>query len=468
LRNSDCGIKGLTRAENGSSFIPQSEFRNPKLAEGLSMRIAVFSDLYPPLFIGGYELGAAAVVEELRRRGHDVMVLSCHEYYQEKTPGRFTLLRHAKSDRAAMVDVGLCLLGYMPRLLRLRPLHFVQSMLATRRARRRYQEALTRFHPDAFFLFNPMGVAAPVIDDCVAYARREGVPAAVYLSDHWLEEWPACSPTWQLLHRLRKLSGPLGSLVEGIACRALGGLGLLPQLRPAPTHLICCSDFIRRRARGYVPGAVETVVPWGLAEVAEPPALPNAFEGPEPLSLVYAGQLVEHKGLAVLLEALAHCRRPHRLDVIGDDRNEYATHCKRQVAERGLGAQVRFLGRKPREQMAGLLRRAQVLVLPSQWDEPFSIVVLEGMRAGLAVVATDTGGTAEAIDDGVTGCLFARGDSAGLTGVLDRLDADRSLCRRLADGARQRVRQRYTLDRMVDRLLEVVAVPSTRHRRRAA
>ena len=441
------------------------------------MRIAVFSDLYPPLFIGGYELGAAAVVGELCRRGHEVMVLTSHEYYHERAPGRYTLLQHSREDRAKLVDVGLCLFGYLPRFLRLRPLHFLRGVLATRSARRRYQAALSAFGPEAFFLFNPMGVAAPVIDDCVSHARRAGVPAAAYISDHWLDEWPACSPIWQLLRRLGKLGGPLGSLLEAIACRTIGGLGLLPQLRPAPTHLIYCSEYIRRRAsrrwdtvfaRAPVGGAVEAVVPWGLGETVASPLTPQALDGQEPLSLVFAGQLVEHKGLTVLLDALARCRRPHRLDVIGDTRTEYAAHCQRRVAELGLSARVRFLGKKHREQVPEMLRGAQVLVLPSQWDEPFSIVVLEGMRAGLVVVATDTGGTAEAIDDGLTGALFPRGDDAALATVLDRLDSDRALCRRIADGARERVRKRYTLKRMVDRLLEVVAPAAMGQRRRVA
>jgi hypothetical protein len=55
-----------------------------------------------------------------------------------------------------------------------------------------------------------------------------------------------------------------------------------------------------------------------------------------------------------------------------------------------------------------------------------------------------------------------------LATVLDRLDSDRALCRRIADGARERVRKRYTLKRMVDRLLEVVAPAAMGQRRRVA
>jgi glycosyltransferase involved in cell wall biosynthesis len=106
--------------------------------------------------------------------------------------------------------------------------------------------------------------------------------------------------------------------------------------------------------------------------------------------------------------------------------------------------------------MAGMLATAgQVLVVPSVWDEPFSIGVLEGMAAGLPVVASATGGTSEALTDGVCGFLFERGSADELAGILDKLDGNRMLCRNVGSQARSLIRERFTMKVMVDQLLKV-------------
>jgi glycosyltransferase involved in cell wall biosynthesis len=433
------------------------------------MRIVVFSNLFPPLFLGGYELGAAGVARELRRRGHEVLVLSAHGYYMQQG-SRYVRGRRGPDWRGKVVDTGLCVFGSLAGLLRREPIEVVGRLWQTLRSRRRYRQVLADFRPDAFLMFNPGGAAAPVIDDCAELARDRRVPLAAYVSDHWLAEWPAAHPVWHLLRRLRAGGGRLAALADGLLCRWLGSAGLLPHQRPAFSHYFYCSDFIRRASAARAePRAEHHVVPWGLAGMGERAAGTGPdFVAPGPLELVYAGQIVEHKGLMVLLEALARCRRPHRLTVVGGGVWEYEERCRRLAAERGLGGRVRFLGKRRHGEMAGLLAEAQALVAPSLWDEPFSLVVLEGLAAGLAVIASDAGGTPEAVEDGVNGVLFPRGDAGRLAEAIDRLDADRPLCRRLADEGRRAARERFALEGMVDRLLAALDPASARAQRQAA
>jgi glycosyltransferase involved in cell wall biosynthesis len=65
--------------------------------------------------------------------------------------------------------------------------------------------------------------------------------------------------------------------------------------------------------------------------------------------------------------------------------------------------------------------------------EPFGQVVVEGMKAGCAVVAAKPGGTTEIVDPGVNGLLFDAGDQNQLTATLDRIISDRELRQRLSD-----------------------------------
>jgi glycosyltransferase involved in cell wall biosynthesis len=87
------------------------------------------------------------------------------------------------------------------------------------------------------------------------------------------------------------------------------------------------------------------------------------------------------------------------------------------------------------------------------WEEPFSVVLLEGMALGLPVVAANTGGTPEAVRNGENGFLFAPGQVEDLTTVLNRLEEDRPMCERVGACARQSVLEHFTIERMVDRLL---------------
>ena len=93
---------------------------------------------------------------------------------------------------------------------------------------------------------------------------------------------------------------------------------------------------------------------------------------------------------------------------------EYERSLHRLADSLGLGERVRFRGF--REDVWPELAGLDVLVHASTIPEPFGTVVLEGMAAGLAVIAPDQGGPAAVIEDGRTGRLFRMGDLAGTGG----------------------------------------------------
>jgi glycosyltransferase involved in cell wall biosynthesis len=111
---------------------------------------------------------------------------------------------------------------------------------------------------------------------------------------------------------------------------------------------------------------------------------------------------------------------------------------------------VDFLGRIPREQMPAIYREHDVLVFPSEWEEPFAITPLEAITAGMAVVGTTTGGSGELFRDRDTAMVFEAGNPEACAEAIRQLCADRDLFETIRANASREVATHHTLDAMVD------------------
>lgn len=130
------------------------------------------------------------------------------------------------------------------------------------------------------------------------------------------------------------------------------------------------------------------------------------------LDLIFVGRLVSEKGADLLLDALTSL--PMRLTIVGSGPEEPAL--KAQVDRLGLSHRVVFAGVKTNTELASLLNRHRIIVLPSRFEEPFGISALEGIACGCVAVGARGGGLPDAI--GPCGVTFARGDVADLARVL--------------------------------------------------
>ena len=148
-------------------------------------------------------------------------------------------------------------------------------------------------------------------------------------------------------------------------------------------------------------------------------------------------RLVRGKRVDVLLRAVADLDAS--VVVIGDGAELEAL---RATAEQlGLGDRASFLGW--RDDARALVAAFDVFALPTE-AEGLPVTVLEAMRAGIAVVATDVGSVRDAIDDGETGMLVPAGDTGALRAALERLLADPDARRRLGERARAAASSRFS------------------------
>jgi glycosyltransferase involved in cell wall biosynthesis len=183
----------------------------------------------------------------------------------------------------------------------------------------------------------------------------------------------------------------------------------------------------------------------------ERPLPPKA---PGVVRLVFLGQLVERKGLHVLMEALKGVTAPWELLLVGGDWNagEYPQRIKQLANAAGWGSRVIF--ENHRQDIGAILSTADIFVLPSLSEaRPRSII--EAMSLGLPVVASDAGGIPSLITDGTTGLLSRAGDAASLADALTRLAASAGLRVRLGTAARAHAEQECRADRTAAEYLAV-------------
>ena len=159
---------------------------------------------------------------------------------------------------------------------------------------------------------------------------------------------------------------------------------------------------------------------------SEVPPIPKYIDGKR--NILFVGRQEKRKGLPYLLEAYARLKRERpniRLIVVGPD-GGIRPACERYVRRHQL-EDVVFTGFVPYEELPRYYKTADVYCAPSTGHESFGIVLLEAMAAGTPIIASDIGGFADVLEDGVEGLLVPPRDAQALATAMDRLLSDAAL-----------------------------------------
>ncbi|MGW4487336.1 glycosyltransferase [Amycolatopsis sp. NPDC004368] len=221
--------------------------------------------------------------------------------------------------------------------------------------------------------------------------------------------------------------------------------------RRADRVIATCSDEVFELSRMGVRRTSISVVPCGVDLTRFSPdgriAKRRAAH-----RLVAVGRLVPRKGFDTAIAALAQLRETELVIAGGPEKGRLAADPEvrrlRELAQRfGVADRVRFAGQVSRTDMPALLRSADAVVC-TPWYEPFGIVPLEAMACGVPVVAAAVGGLTDTVVDGVTGLLVRPRRADELAVRLRRLIGDPALCHAYGTAGLDRVRARYSWDRV--------------------
>ncbi len=253
----------------------------------------------------------------------------------------------------------------------------------------------------------------------VVAARLAGVPSVWHLHDRIDERYLPRMTVWLVRLLARRL--PLC-----VVANSASTLETLKLRDGGRTAVIACGltrDFIERCSG-----------PRGLNAVAQ---------------IGIVGRLAPWKGQDVFLDAAARLLREGcaaRFRIAGSalfGEEAFERRLRARAAELGIREHVEFLGFSD---VPGVLRTLDILVHASKLPEPFGQVIIEGLAAGLPVVATDGGGAREIIENGRTGLLVPMGDADSLAVALRELLSRPELARSLAAAGREHVLRCYTIE----------------------
>jgi glycosyltransferase involved in cell wall biosynthesis len=265
----------------------------------------------------------------------------------------------------------------------------------------------------------------------------------------------AHTPAEVASHAARRLGVRYGFSTHARDARKVRPAELASRARAAACVIACNPDVARTLDAS---GAATHLVPHGvdLERFQPTPLRPVAV----PLRLLAVGRLVPKKGFDVLLEAAARVPWAVELDLVGD--GPELGRLRGLTLALHLASRVRFLGSLTHAELPGAYARADVVVVPSVEDESgdrdgLPNVVLEAMASSRPIVASDMGAIGSAITHGVTGLLVQPGSVPQLVESLTLVASDPVLRAGLAERARERVEQRFTLTRCADRLERILA-----------
>jgi glycosyltransferase involved in cell wall biosynthesis len=244
-------------------------------------------------------------------------------------------------------------------------------------------------------------------------------------------DWPsfACSTLVRSIPVIHTIHLPAISTEINEALRVLHNQG-------HPVTLIAVSQACARDYRPYT--TIDHVIYNGLDLDHIPFSASVTREAP----LLFAGRITPEKGVEAALEIAR--RAGQQLVLAGGiyDR-AYYEECihPRLQQERG---RVTYVGQLSQSELWQLMGRCRGLLFPCAWDEPFGLVAIEAMAAGIPVIAYRRGAAEEVISNGKTGFLIEPGNVARAAAVVKELEyIDRYACR-------EYVERNFSFNRVLD------------------
>lgn len=405
------------------------------------MRVLFLTNFYLVHGSGGEEQSCQQAAEGLKARGHEALVLTSMH----------------RSDNTPVERDGIYRSLYLE--MDMLPWRHSITFFTRRKAREKhnlqvFERVLREFNPDIIFIWGMWNLHYSL----AVFAESSYPDRVVY---RFATYWPTLPSQHEFYWR-----SPGRNWYSRILKQILGNVALAMLTKEnhktplAFRHAYCVSAASRDvLVKAGVPVSHARIIHTGLdvdRYLNHDEETPLRREN-QTLNVLYAGRLYAEKGIDTLIQAMLRLeegqpKRDIRLSIAGSGSTAYENQLRQLVRQAQLTEKVFFLGWKTPDEMPELLKKFDVLVLPSVWPEPFSRSVLEGMVSGAVVVATPTGGTPEVIVDGQNGLMFTPHDDEDLANKIGYLADNPERRSKIAGAGRQTILERFTMTKMMDEI----------------
>lgn len=382
------------------------------------MRILMVLHQFYPEFSGGTERVTLNLARAAQRAGHHVQVLACAVALDEVYGQASTHLPGARQAVYEGVPVMLLPRGLMQDLA-FHTLDVDTDLVAPLAAWMQHE----RF--ELVHVMHTMRMSTAVLA-----AQRCGLPYVLSLTDFFL----ACPRINLVTLDNQHCGGPEGGKKCGKDCLSapwsretlVNRYETAQQLLAGASIRVAPSEFVAARYRAIFPECAVRVVPHGVDLLALMGS--NTFDvaaqgqpAEASLTVGYVGSVIPQKGLTVLLRALARVKAPHlKLKVVGGFYGASSYHDEVQGLVEA-DTRVEMLGHLEPEDVYAAMRQMQLLCLPSQVPETFSLALHEAAALGVPALVSDLGAPSLQVANNGGGQVVDSADVAAWASALQAL-----------------------------------------------
>jgi glycosyltransferase involved in cell wall biosynthesis len=357
------------------------------------MKICLISNLYPPNVLGGAEVSVKTVSEELVKKGHEVIVITT-PFNKEK----IEIVNGVKIYQINPLNL-YSVYDHPHKPFLLKPLWHVID-LWNPYDNSIIKNVLKSENPDIVHIHNFKGFSI----SSFAAAKSLNIPLVFTAHDY------------SLICMRANLLNSSGEICEtpAIMCKIYNKI-LKELVNNKPDLLISPSQFVidKLQTNGIFRDVKSQKVPLGI-ELKDNPEYKKDYSK---IDILYAGNLGEHKGVHILINAFKRIKNDNaRLNIIGKGICEEKLKIIVENDNR-----VQFHGFMEGKELLKMYENANLTVVPSIWYDNSPMVIIESFSCGTPVIASRIGGIPELIEDGFNGYLFEPGNEEELKRILEKI-----------------------------------------------
>ena len=381
------------------------------------MKILVVSNLYPPYYIGGYEIGCQNFVNYIQKNTNNSTLVLTSNYgnpqIEEKNIERNLLTSWSYSKKSRFFV-------------------YIKNWYREIQNRKIFLNTLNNFKPDKIVFWNMTGISL----NMTRIAEKEKIPYCIYAFDEQFSRLDEDFYTRQV----RKV---------------------FKNFVPNIENIIFASKFLKKsfllsRKKNIKPKN-NLVINWGVLTQSKRKLLLSKKK----INILYIGQIVKHKGLDILLKAIGlldnKILNQINLNIFGGihDKDFFLQNSK-FIIKNKLQNIIKFNKKFKREDLKKIMIKHEILIFPSTWQEPFAISLLEAQSFGLAIIASDTGGTRESLSNGQAGILFKNKHYVELSKIIEKLIIKQSLINKYSHAAQNNIKKKYNFSITAKKILNFI------------